>query len=166
MLRRSPVPEQRAIDSIPYLHNFAREVLRLQCPAINIAREAAEDVVIQGVLLPKGTTIVMQPAIVQLNPTIWGPDCDEFNPNRWDHLEGEAADSGAFMAFSQGPRVCIGKAMTMLEFKVILMELVTSFDFEAVGDTVVKMKDIKLINPSALLRPEGGLRVRVRRVAM
>ncbi|KAK0641982.1 cytochrome P450 [Cercophora newfieldiana] len=164
LLHQSPVPDQRGIDSLAYLNNFAREVLRLQCPAINIAREAAEDVVIQGTLLPKGTTVVMQPAIIHRNPTIWGADCDEFKPDRWDKLEGEAADAWAFMAFSQGPRVCIGKAMFMLEFKIILMELVSNFDFEALG--TAKMEDIKLINPSALLRPEGGLRVRARRVAV
>ncbi|KAK0620915.1 cytochrome P450 [Immersiella caudata] len=149
--------------SLPYLNNFVREVLRLQCPAINIAREAAEDVRIQGTLLRKGTTVVMQQAIVQRNPTIWGPDCDEFNPNRWDHLEGDAPDSWALMTFSQGLRVSISKAMFMLEFKVILIELVSKFDFEAVSP--VKMNEIKLINPSALLRPEGGLRVRVNNVA-
>jgi len=144
------------------LNNFTREVLRLRCPGVNVSREAVEDVVIQGVFLPKGTTVIMQPAIVQLNPTIWVPDCDEFEPDRWDHLEGEAADPWASTALSQGPRVCIGKAVTMLEFKVILIELVANFDFEALGST--KTDEIKLINPSVVLRPDGGLKVRARRV--
>ncbi|KAK0619145.1 cytochrome P450 [Immersiella caudata] len=162
LLRREPLPSQHSIESLPYLHNFTREVLRLQCPAVNVAREAAEDVVIQGVAIPKGTTIMMQPAILQRNPTIWGPDCNEFKPDRWDRLEGQATDPWAFAAFSSGPRVCIGKAMTMLEFKIILMELVEGFDMEAVG-AVKNMSEIKLINPSPLLRPEGGIKVRVRR---
>ncbi|KAK3354034.1 cytochrome P450 [Lasiosphaeria hispida] len=162
LLQRDPSPDQHTIDTLPYLHNFTREVLRLQCPAVNVAREAAEDVVIQGVAIPKGTTLMMQPAVVQRNPSIWGPDCDEFRPDRWDRLEGPAEDPWAFTAFSLGPRVCIGKAMTMLEFKIILIELVSGFDLEAVGDA--RMSEIKLINPSPLLRPEGGIRVRVRRV--
>ncbi|KAK0732281.1 cytochrome P450 [Lasiosphaeris hirsuta] len=161
LLQRNPTPDQHSIEGLPYLHNFAREVLRLQCPAVNVAREAVEDVVVQGVALPKGTTIMMQPAIVQRNPAVWGPDCDAFRPDRWDSLEGPAADPWAFSAFSHGPRVCIGKAMTMLEFKLILVELVVGFDLEAVGDA--KMSEIKLINPSPLLRPEGGIRVRVQR---
>jgi cytochrome P450 len=130
LLRREPVPEQRSIENLPYLHNFTREVLRLQAPGVNIAREAVEDVVVQGVVIPKGTTVLIQPAVVQHNPTIWGPDCDEFRPDRWDRLKGEAADPWAFATFSLGPRVCIGKAMTMLEFKIILVELVCRFDFE------------------------------------
>jgi cytochrome P450 len=137
-------------------------MLRLQCPAINIAREAAEDVLIQGTLLRRGTTVVMQPAIVQRSPIIRGPDCDELNPDRWDHLDDEAADPWAFMTFSQGPRVCVGNAMFMLEYKVILIQLVSNFNLDATGHA--RMEEINVINPSALLRPEGGLRVRVKRV--
>ena len=147
------------MESLPYLNNFSRELLRVQCPAIHAPREAVEDVVVQGVRLPKGTTVMMFPAVVQHNPTIWGPDCDEFDPDRWDRLEGEATNPQAFAAFMQGPRVCIGKAMTMIELKVILIELVSKFRFEPIGQ--VKAQDIELLNPSALLRPKGGLKVRV-----
>ncbi|KAL2019390.1 hypothetical protein VTK56DRAFT_9681 [Thermocarpiscus australiensis] len=162
LLRREPVPDQRSIENLPYLHNFVREVLRLQAPGVNVAREAAEDVVVQGVVLPKGTTVLIQPAMVNRNPTVWGADCDEFRPDRWDRLEGEAADPWAFATFALGPRVCIGKAMTMLEFKIILVELVSKFDIEGVVPHA-KVGNIKYINPSPLLRPEGGLRVRVKK---
>ncbi|KAL2200646.1 cytochrome P450 [Corynascus similis CBS 632.67] len=162
LLRREPVPDQRSIENLPYLHNFTREALRLQAPGVNVAREAVEDVVVQGIVLPKGTTILIQPAIVNRNPTIWGPDCDKFRPDRWDSLEGEAADPWAFATFALGPRVCIGKAMTMLEFKIILVELVSKFDIEGLVPNT-KVCTIKHLNPSVLLRPEGGLRVRVKR---
>ncbi|KAK3339643.1 cytochrome P450 [Lasiosphaeria hispida] len=161
LLHRKPSPDYRDIESLPYLKNFTREVLRVQCPGVNVAREATHDVVIQGVTIPKGTTVLMQPAIIQHNPTIWSPDCDEFKPDRWDHLEGEAADPWAFSAFSHGPRVCIGQALSMLEFKIILIELVSTFDFEGIDDT--RANEIKLINPSPMLRPDGGIRVRVKR---
>ncbi|KXX74106.1 Cytochrome P450 4F5 [Madurella mycetomatis] len=162
LLRRNPVPEYRDIEALPYLKNFTREVLRVHCPGVNVAREAIDDVVIQGVTIPKGTTVLMQPAIIQHNPTVWGSDCDEFKPDRWDRLEGEAADPWAFSAFSHGPRICIGRTLSMLEFKIILIELVSTFDFEGIGNT--KGSEMKLINPSPMLRPDGGIRVRVKRV--
>jgi len=62
LLRSTPSsspPSQSAIDSLPYLENFVREVLRVRCPAINMPREAVEDVVVQGVTIPKGTTVIM-----------------------------------------------------------------------------------------------------------
>ncbi|KAK3312699.1 cytochrome P450 [Apodospora peruviana] len=163
LLSQHPIPSQRQIESLPYLQNFSREVLRVQCPGINVAREAINDVVIQGVTIPKGTTVLMQPAIIQRNPTIWGPDCDEFNPDRWDKLDESpaASDPWAFAAFSHGPRICIGKALSMLEFKIILIELVSKFEFVDVEGR--KSSEIKLINPSPMLRPDGGITVRVRR---
>ena len=115
--------------------------------------------IIQGVHIPKGTTVVMMPAVVQHNPTIWGHDCDVFNPDRWDRLDGESADSHAYAAFMQGPRMCIGKVMTVVEFKAILIEVLSKFEFE-----VIDTGKVELLNPSPLLRPKGGLKVRVKRL--
>jgi len=69
-------------------------------------------------------------------------------------------DPFAFTTFSHGPRVCIGKSLAMLEFKIILVELVSTFEFEAMEGG----GEVKLVNPSAVLRPQGGIRVRVRRL--
>src|SRR3546814_20003264 len=59
------------------------------------------------------------------------PDAEAFNPDRWDNLKGEAAGAYAFQTFHNGPRVCIGKQLTMVEMKVILVELVSRFRVEA-----------------------------------
>jgi len=106
----------------------------------------------------------MQPAIIQKNPTIWGPDCEEFDPDRWDSLvDGtEAADPWAFAAFSHGVRICIGRVFSMLEFKLILAEVVPRFRFVDVDGRAAR--EIKLVNPSPMLRPDGGLRVKVERL--
>ncbi|OIW30733.1 cytochrome P450 [Coniochaeta ligniaria NRRL 30616] len=156
LLKRSPRPDYAEIEGLRYLNNFMRELLRVHCPAISAPREAGEDVVIRGVLIPKGTTVHTMPAAVQHNPSIWGPNTEVFDPDRWDNLSGEAADTYAFAAFSQGPRICIGRVFTMIEFKAIMVEIVSKFRFEKVGKG-----DIELINPSVLLRPRGGLKVKV-----
>jgi len=162
----SDPPSYRDIETLPYLHNFVREVLRVYCPGINAAREAIHDVVVQGVMIPKGTTLMIQPAIIQKNPTIWGADCDEFRPDRWDSLVpgSEAADPWAFAAFSHGPRVCIGRAFAMLEYKILLIELVSRFRFNRVDGDDRMAHEIKLVNPSPMLRADGGLRVMVERL--
>jgi len=130
--------------------------------AVSVPREASEDVVIQGIRIPKGTTVIMHPAVIHHNPAIWGDDCDDFDPDRWDRLEGETADPYSFAAFSIGPRMCIGRVMAVIEFKVILIGILTKFEFEAVGSG----GEPELMNPSPLLRPMGGLKVRVKRLAV
>lgn len=98
----------------------------------------------------------MFPAAIQHNPSIWGSEADVFDPDRWDNLSGEAADIYAFAAFSQGPRICIGRVFAMTQFKAIMIEVVSKFRFEKIGD-----EKPEVINPSVLLRPRGGLKVKV-----
>jgi len=128
--------------------------------AVDVSREAAEDVVVNNTLIPKGTTVMLLPGVIQHNPRIWGEDADEFNPDRW---EAKTADAHAFAAFFQGPRQCIGRVFAMIEFKVTLIEVVSKFIFEPVEGSGIH-EDIVLVNPSPLLRPSGGLKARVRRL--
>lgn len=95
-----------------------------------MARQFSKDVVIQGTMIPKGTALFIIPAVFHQDPTIWGDNYDEFDPHRWDQLSGEAAHPSVFMSFSRGPRICIGKAMAMMQFKVIMVEMVSRFDFQ------------------------------------
>lgn len=113
---------------------------------------------IRGVRVPKGTTLMVMPQAIQLNPRVWGDDVDSFDPDRWTR---GVVDAHAFAAFLHGPRQCIGRVFSMLEFKIILIEAVNRFAFDGLetDDRVV------LINPSPLLRPKGGMKVRVSRLA-
>lgn len=151
-------PDYYTVESMRFLNNFLRESLRLYSPGLTLPREAAEDVVISGVQIPKGTTVTIVPAMIQQNPLIWGEDAEEFKPDRWDNLSSEAASPYAVTAFSGGPRVCIGRSFAYLEMKAVLVELLSKFVFEPVD------RNLKMRNPALTLKPEGGLRVKVRRV--
>jgi cytochrome P450 len=61
-----------------------------------------------------------------------------------------------FSPFMFGARSCIGQAFTKTEYKVLLMSVVSRFRFEK-----VEIRGIGKVNPSPVLRPEGGLRVRI-----
>jgi cytochrome P450 len=115
-----------------------------------------EDVVIDGCLIPKGTTVTVMPAIIHLNPHIWGDDADQFKPSRWTQ---GPIDPYAFAAFSQGPRQCLGKVWSALEFKIILIEVLSKFRF-----TAIETENVLLLNPSPLLRPKDGMKVKVERL--
>jgi cytochrome P450 len=95
------------------------------------------------------------PNVIHMNPRIWGPNADKFDPDRWDSPAVKAAPPYAFAAFLTGPTGCIGRAFAMLEIKIILIELLRRFELEAVAGTPVE-----LVNPGPLLRPKGGLKIR------
>ena len=116
---------------------------------------AACDVEISGVLVPKNTTLNLCPAMVNLKPEIWGLDAEEFDPDRWDRLEGEAGSAYAFATFHNGPRVCIGKALTLMELKMVIVELVSQFKMET------DMEPLGLETPSFTLKPKQTLQLRL-----
>ncbi|TIC97250.1 Cytochrome P450 72A13 [Colletotrichum higginsianum] len=157
LLARKPDPDYMDLDGLRYIDNIIKETLRFYAPGVLAAREPLDDIDVCGTVLPKGTLCYLFPALVTRSARIWGDDVDDFNPDRWDRLEGEAANPHAFATFLVGPRQCIGKVFALLEIKVLLVEMLSNFKFEAAVDP----EDIVLVNPSPVLRPQGGLKVRV-----
>ncbi|KAM5383714.1 hypothetical protein ACJZ2D_001703 [Fusarium nematophilum] len=147
-------PTHSELDNLPYMNNFLNEVLRFYPPAPNFHRQAAEDFEIEGVKIPKGTLVMIAPAAPQFNPEIWGLTADEFSPDRWDKLPVPAKDPYVSLAFSNGPRVCIGKQFAIMEMKAIMAELIRNFEFENTGPVEPQKS-----GPS--LRPLNGMRLRV-----
>ncbi|KAJ3329433.1 hypothetical protein HDU76_007928, partial [Blyttiomyces sp. JEL0837] len=112
-------------SNLPYLDAFAKETLRYYPPVLSLRRIASKEDVIDGVTIPKGTTIIVSPSITHRSEQYWGPDADEFSPDRWlsdhhpshngdterpkfegDHpvtMEGAPRAFGAYLPFSLGP---------------------------------------------------------------
>ncbi len=119
-----------------------------------IPRQATCDIDVAGVIIPRGTNVNLVPAMMNLKPEIWGPDAADFNPDRWDHLEGEASNAYAFATFHNGPHVCIGKALTMMEMKLVIVELLRHFRIEAAQEGA-----LELDTPSFTLKPKELMHV-------
>jgi len=81
--------------------------------------------------MPGSTPIIYLPLIVQRNKTLWGPDADEFDPERWIQPERVAkyvANPAMFAPFSAGPRICIGQNYAYNEISYFLVKLLQQFD--------------------------------------
>lgn len=126
------------------------------CQVQWIPREAACDVVIDGVAIPKGTRLNLVPAMVNLKPEIWGPDADAFDPDRWDRLEGDAGNAYAFATFHNGPHVCIGKALTYMEMKLMVAELVSRFRL-----ATTHVGELAMESPSFTLKPKDRVKLQL-----
>ena len=104
-------PTADQIRNLKFLDNVCREVLRidpggtalisvLKQPASFLARQALEDDVYEGIRIPKGSTINMPVAVYNMNPSFWGPDAEEFRPDRWDNLKD--VQNVNFLTFQNG----------------------------------------------------------------
>ncbi|TVY92874.1 Cytochrome P450 monooxygenase [Lachnellula willkommii] len=152
-----PSPTEAELDSLNYLSNFLREVLRYYTPALSTPREAIKDVTIDGVFLPKGTNVIIVPSLPHFDIKTWGPSVDEFNPDRFTNLPKEAQDPWATQTFLGGPRICIGKSFAMLEMKAIMVALIKEFEFSSLGFKVEQQKG------GQSRRPAGGLKLRIKK---
>lgn len=158
------------IDSLPYLTATCNEVLRYYAALPITSRHAAHDTTVQGQVIPKGTRLVIVPWAVNFDPQLWGPDVDEFKPERWltDTADGEGQKTGnggassnfAFLTFSHGPRSCIGKDFAKSEFACLLAAWVGRFEFSLADPSLIDEKLME-IRRGITVRPKE-MRVKVR----
>ncbi|KAL3670173.1 hypothetical protein V7S43_004488 [Phytophthora oleae] len=132
----SYVPSMDEVQGLVYLEATIRELLRLQTPVPFTMRECIHDTVFaDGTFVPKGTNVGMCHYGAARRTEVWGSDALEFKPERFINSKtGKLVQtpSAKFNAFSGGQRVCVGKALAMLEMKLVIATLVGRFHFTEV----------------------------------
>lgn len=128
------------------------EALRLYCPIVMIAREAAKDMNLGDIIIPKGTAVTIPFTIIHRKKELWGDDANEFNPLRFENgITKAAKHPNALLAFSMGPRACLGQNFAMLEAKTVIAMILQRFSFSL--SEGYKHKPAELLT----LQPENGL---------
>jgi len=127
-------PEQMA--SLDYLEACASETMRLKPVGPFLVLEALRDTTLADIQVPTGTFVwcVLRHDSVSAQHF---PDPLAFDPARW--LEGSApaltpsSPKRVAMPFGAGPRVCPGRYLAMLEIKMAMAMLLSSFEIESVS---------------------------------
>lgn len=171
------------IDSIPYLHAFCLEVLRLYAPVTLTLRTTARTTTIVGHVIPKGTTVILGISAINQNKAFWGADAEDFKPDRWltsttttdpatgkeitterVNASGGAESNYPFLTFLHGPRSCIGQGFAKAEFACLIAAWVAAFDSsfadEAEEEKYKLGKKVE-VQGGVTTRPKGGVRVKV-----
>lgn len=70
-----------------------------------------------GTWFPAGTNVGINSWVAHRNLDVWGPDADEFRPERWLESSEEQLRRihAMFMPFGLGSRTCLGKNISLLE---------------------------------------------------
>lgn len=77
-------------------------------------------------LVRKGELVVFSQYVNSRKRNIFGPDADDFRPERWE--TGELADVGwAYFPFNGGPRQCLGEDFAMMEVSYTIVRLLQTF---------------------------------------
>ncbi|KAJ6172200.1 hypothetical protein N7470_001267 [Penicillium chermesinum] len=80
-----------------------------------------------GTTSPPGTVLSVPSYTIHHMAEIWGPDVDEFNPERWLSLT--PRQKTCFNPFSYGPRACVGQNVAIMELQLIIGTLFHRYDF-------------------------------------
>ncbi|CAA7052374.1 unnamed protein product [Microthlaspi erraticum] len=125
---KDKIPDSDTFSKLKLMNMVFMETLRLYGPVSHFFREASKDSKIGDLEIPKGTTVVFNLLKMQSDKAIWGPDADKFNPLRFENGVSQAANHpNALVAFSLGPRTCIGQNFAMIEAKTVLTMILQRF---------------------------------------
>ncbi|KAK4096419.1 cytochrome P450 [Parathielavia hyrcaniae] len=117
------VPTFDTVRDLPYLSAVVNEALRVHSTSgIGLPRQVPPDgdgLRYKGrYYFPPGTVLSVPTYSIHHSREIWGPDADEFRPERWERLT--PRQKNAFIPFSYGPRACVGRNVAEMEMKLIV----------------------------------------------
>ncbi|KAK4216312.1 cytochrome P450-DIT2 [Rhypophila decipiens] len=128
--------DNQQLQELPYLTSVIYECLRLLPPIGQlINRQVDSDVVLGGgIFIPRGTYVGYNCYSTNRSPEAWGPDANEFRPERWgsthEQIQRQYRQRRAraeFISFHGGRRACLGERFAMLQMRVLLTVLVRQF---------------------------------------
>jgi cytochrome P450 len=132
------------LASLRYLNAVLEETLRAFPPiAFGLSRLSPGDVV-DGHFVPAGATVSAPHWAIVHNEAEW-EDPWAFRPERWlVTAEEGGVQQPRNLAFSTGPRACLGIGQAWLEIRIALAKLVYTYDMEFARDHGEWLGDAKL----------------------
>lgn len=134
------------------------ETLRLYGPVIFMLRKPISDIRVGSLVIPKGIGIAIPIPMLHRDKEVWGDNANEFDPLRFENGVTKAAKTPqALIAFSIGPRSCIGQNFAMLEAKSVMAMILQKFSFTLSPKYVHAPTDLLTVQPKfglpIVLRP-------------
>ncbi|KAH6809938.1 cytochrome P450 [Perilla frutescens var. frutescens] len=118
-------------DSLPKLKTVTmviQEVLRLYPPAAFVSREALHETQIGHIVVPKGVCLWTLIPTLHRDPDIWGPDVNDFNPERFANGISKACKlPQVYIPFGLGPRLCLGRNFALVQLKIVIAIIISKF---------------------------------------
>ena len=145
------------LPGLVYMQQVMNEVLRLYPAAYLFAREAIVDDVLDGYPIPAKTLIFISPFVGHRDPNYWA-EPDRFDPGRFEPEQTASRPRHVYYPFGEGPHVCIGNNLALMEMQLILAMALQRFRLRLVPDHPIAL------NPEATLRPKYGMKMTVETV--
>ena len=116
----SDFPTLDALGRFIYAGRIIEETMRLYPPGWLMTRKALEDDQLGEYHVPAGTEIYIAPFLIHRHPALWEQP-DRFDPDRFSAERSQGRHALAMLAFSAGPRNCIGEYLARIEMQIHLV---------------------------------------------
>ncbi|GLB51004.1 cytochrome P450 [Neptunitalea chrysea] len=137
------------IQESVYANAVIAEVMRLYPPVYFIDRVCLEDDAYNGMLIAKGTSILMSVYEIHRSVDFWD-DPLTFKPERFE--DATVQNTMAYYPFGAGPRKCIGNNFAMFEMILAMSELLKRFRIETKNTPIEILPLITLKPKNAILQ--------------
>lgn len=125
-------PDYESLKSLDLFEAVCTEATRLRPVAAVSSFEPLEDVQLDNVALPAGTTMLFLNRPAMLDPRNFVQP-DHFDPDRWlRHRRDQQSphETRAYLQFGAGPRVCPGRHLAGVEMRLVLSTLMMHFNIQ------------------------------------
>lgn len=149
----------KELSELPLLNSFIFEAIRLLPPLNTIINRKTARACRLGpdIVIPEGTYVGYNNYGTSHDPRYWGPDADEFIPQRWgDDIESisknwrHAKNAYTMTAFHGGRRACLGEKLALTEMRITIAEVLRKFEWTLAEDWAEKMTPAGPLSPSNL----------------
>ncbi|KAK5628879.1 hypothetical protein RRF57_004594 [Xylaria bambusicola] len=126
----SSISTHGEVKNLQFLRLCIDEAMRLHSTsAIGLPRivTAKSGVFCENEHFPEGTVLSVPSYTLHHTSDIWGPDVEEFRPERW--LNATPRQKMSFNPFSFGPRACVGQNVAHMELALIIGTAFHRYDF-------------------------------------
>ncbi|XP_054257159.1 cytochrome P450 4V2-like [Macrosteles quadrilineatus] len=110
------------ISKMQYLDQVYKETLRWAIIVPYVSRRTTEDLKLSTCTVPAGNSVVACLVGPHMDPNIY-PDPDKFDPEHFSPENPASRNKHAFIPFSTGSRMCIGKTYTENLVKTMLVQV-------------------------------------------
>lgn len=147
-------PTMADLPQLSYTEWVITETLRLYPLAWVTGRVCTQDCEIDGHPIHAGENVVMCQWVTHHDARFFDQP-HEFNPDRWHPDAAKRIPQYAYYPFGGGPRVCIGRGLTMMETVLLLAEIGQRFYLHPLPNQAVTPYP----GPSFSLRPKPSLQM-------
>mmetsp|Transcript_86853 Transcript_86853/g.172414 ORF Transcript_86853/g.172414 Transcript_86853/m.172414 type:complete len:575 (+) Transcript_86853:72-1796(+) len=137
-------PAYDDMSRLRYVQAVLSESLRL-FPSVPLDAKYAQsdDVLPDGTVVPRGTTVFYNLYSMGRDHAIWGEDAEVFRPERWLEMESPPSNY-AYPVFNAGPRECLGRRLAIVEMKTCLAMILPELSFRLAIPADQVMPDAQL----------------------